>query len=98
MSKLIIEVMPKQELLDPQGKATARALQRAGFAEFTDVRVGKRFELTVDGEITPEVLERAHKVAAEILSNDVIEDVVSVKQVTAPRVSNDGAAGESGAA
>lgn len=78
MATIIVEVMPKAELLDPQGKATSRALERAGFTEFHDVRIGKRFELHVDGEVTEATLERAREVAASILSNDVIEDVVAV--------------------
>ena len=50
-----------------------------GFDQFTDVRQGKRFVLTVDGEVTDEVLEAARKAAETLLSNPVIEDVVSVR-------------------
>lgn len=71
--------MPKVMLLDPQGKAVAQALGRAGLTEFTDARVGKRFELSVDGEVTEEHLEKARQIAAEFLSNGVIEDVISVR-------------------
>ena len=78
MPTIVVDVMPKAELLDPQGKATSGALDRLGHGKFHDVRVGKRFELTVDGEVTDEVLAEARKVADEILSNSVIEDVVSV--------------------
>jgi phosphoribosylformylglycinamidine (FGAM) synthase PurS component len=42
------------------------------------VRIGKRFELTVDGEVTDAVLAKAQKLADEMLSNSVIEDVVKV--------------------
>jgi phosphoribosylformylglycinamidine (FGAM) synthase PurS component len=45
------------------------------------VRIGKRFELTVDGEVTDEVLAEAKRIADEILSNSVIEDVVGVEVV-----------------
>lgn len=83
MAKIIVEVMPKAELLDPQGKATANALRRGGATEFVDVRIGKRFELTVAGEVTPEVLAKAQQLAADVLSNGVIEDVVAVAEVTA---------------
>lgn len=78
MARVIVEVMPKPEILDPQGKAVAGALPRLGFAEFASVRQGKRFELEVEGEITDEVLAAARRAAAEVLSNPVIEDVVSV--------------------
>jgi phosphoribosylformylglycinamidine synthase len=71
--------MPKEVLLDPAGKATARALQRFGDGQITDVRIGKRFELTVDGEITPKLLEHIGEIAMNVLSNEVIEDVVSIR-------------------
>jgi len=76
---VIVEVMPKEVLLDPAGKATARALQRVGGEHITNVRIGKRFELTVDGEVTPEVLEQIGVMANDILSNQVIEDVISIR-------------------
>ena len=71
--------MPKEVLLDPAGKATARALQRFGDGEITDVRIGKRFELTVDGEVTPKLLEHIGEIAKNVLSNEVIEAVVSIR-------------------
>ena len=78
MPVIVVEVMPKAELLDPAGKAVAGALRREG-SPFTDVRIGKRFELTVEGEITDAVLAQAQKLADEMLSNSVIEDVITVK-------------------
>ncbi|MGO1523876.1 MAG: phosphoribosylformylglycinamidine synthase subunit PurS [Nesterenkonia sp.] len=78
MPTIVVEVMPKPEILDPQGKAIANALPHLGLTGFTGVRQGKRFELTVEGEVTEEVLDSARKAAAEMLSNPVIEDVVSV--------------------
>lgn len=78
MATVIVEVMPKPEILDPQGKAVAGALPRLGFTGFASVRQGRRFELEVEGEVTEEVLEQARTAAAEVLSNPVIEDVVSV--------------------
>lgn len=78
MPTIVVEVMPKAELLDPAGKAVAGALRRMNASAFTDVRIGKRFELTVDGEVTDAVLAEAHRLADELLSNSVIEDVVKV--------------------
>ena len=69
--------MPKPELLDPQGKAITRALARNGFA-VADARQGKRFEITVDGPLTDAVKADVERIAADILSNSVIEDVVSI--------------------
>ena len=79
MATVIVDVMPKEVLLDPAGKATARALQRFGDGEITDVRIGKRFELTINGEVTPALLEHIGEIAKDVLSNEVIEDVVSIR-------------------
>jgi phosphoribosylformylglycinamidine synthase PurS subunit len=78
VARVIVEIMPKPEILDPQGKAVAGALPRLGFTQFASVRQGKRFELEVDGEVTEAVLEQARRAAVDVLSNPVIEDVVSV--------------------
>lgn len=78
MPTIVVDVMPKPEILDPQGKAIAGALPRLGFTGFAAVRQGRRFELTVDGEVTEEVLAQARQAAVDLLSNPVIEDVVNV--------------------
>jgi phosphoribosylformylglycinamidine synthase subunit PurS len=78
MGRVVVDVMPKPEILDPQGKAVAAALARLGFTDFRGARQGKRFELEVDGEVTEGVLERAAEAARTLLSNPVIEDVVRV--------------------
>jgi phosphoribosylformylglycinamidine synthase PurS subunit len=75
---IVVEVMPKAELLDPAGKAVAGALARLGTSSFSSVRIGKRFELTVDGEVSEAVLAEAQRLADDMLSNSVIEDVVRV--------------------
>jgi phosphoribosylformylglycinamidine synthase PurS subunit len=74
---IVVEVMPKAELLDPQGKAVAGALARLGHSALHGVRVGKRFEITVD-EVTDEVRASVQRIADEMLSNSVIEDVVGI--------------------
>ena len=76
MPTIVVEVMPKAELLDPQGKAVAGALARLGKTEFSAVRIGKRFELEVAGEVTDEVLGQVHEMAEKLLSNPVIENYV----------------------
>ena len=78
MPTIVVEVMPKAELLDPQGKAVAGALARLGKNEFSAVRIGKRFELTVDGPVDDALLAQVDELAADLFSNSVIEDVVSV--------------------
>jgi phosphoribosylformylglycinamidine synthase len=79
--KIIVEVMPKADLLDPQGKAVNNALHRSGNAQNNDitaVRIGKRIELHFDRQVTDADLENARKVGESFLSNAVIEDVVAV--------------------
>jgi len=74
---IVVEIMPKPELLDPAGKAVAGALARGGHGRFSEVRIGKRFELTVDAA-DGAALAEAQRLADELLSNSVIEDVVRV--------------------
>ncbi|MDN4480373.1 phosphoribosylformylglycinamidine synthase subunit PurS [Demequina muriae] len=81
MPTIVVHVMPKPEILDPQGKAVGAALPRLGFEGFASVRQGKRFELQVDGEVTDEVMAQAREAATTMLSNPVIEDVVAVEVV-----------------
>jgi phosphoribosylformylglycinamidine synthase len=78
---IVVEVMPKAELLDPQGKAVAGALARLGKTRFTSVRIGKRFEVTVDGAVDDALLDEVRALAEEMFSNSVIEDVVSVEVI-----------------
>jgi len=75
---IIVEVMPKAELLDPQGKAVTGALTRLGKSQFTGVRIGKRFELTVDGPVDDALLAEVKTLADDMLANTVIEDVISI--------------------
>lgn len=74
MARVVVDVMPKPEILDPQGKAVQGALPRLGFTGVSDVRQGKRFELELDGEITEERLDQVRQMAQTLLSNPVIED------------------------
>ena len=75
MPRIVVDVMPKPEILDPQGKAVLGALPRLGFSGVEDVRQGKRFELEV-AEITDAVLAEVEKLAETFLANTVIENFV----------------------
>ena len=74
MAKIIVEVMLKPEILDPQGQAVASALPRLGFNFANSVRQGKRFEIELDGEPTNSQLNEINKAAEVLLSNPVIEN------------------------
>jgi phosphoribosylformylglycinamidine synthase len=76
VARVVVDVMLKPEILDPQGQAVAGALPRLGFDAISAVRQGKRFELEVDGELTPERLDEVRRAAETLLSNPVIEDFV----------------------
>ena len=71
MARVVVDVMPKQEILDPQGQAVANALPRLGFEGVGEVRQGKRFELEVDDSVDDAALAR---IAETLLANPVIED------------------------
>ena len=73
MPRIVVDVMPKAEILDPQGKAVHGALPRLGFHAVTDVRQGKRFELEVESA-DEATLAEIHELAGTLLSNPVIED------------------------
>ncbi|HEY0498899.1 MAG TPA: phosphoribosylformylglycinamidine synthase subunit PurS [Kutzneria sp.] len=73
MARVVVDVMPKPEILDPQGQAVANALPRLGFAGIGSVRQGKHFELDVDDSVDDATLA---KIAETFLANPVVEDWV----------------------
>jgi phosphoribosylformylglycinamidine synthase len=71
---VIVDVMLKPEIHDPQGEAVLSASHRLGFGNVTGVRQGKRFELDIEGPAEGAVLARAEELARELLANPVIEE------------------------
>lgn len=74
MPRVIVDVMLKSEILDPQGRAVSGALSRLGIDGVSDVRQGKRFEITLDGDVEADRRAELERIAEELLSNPVIED------------------------
>lgn len=74
MARVVVDVMLKPEILDPQGQAVNRALPRLGFDGVVDVRQGKRFEVELDGEADEAALARVRDMAEKLLANTVIEE------------------------
>lgn len=72
MARVVVDVMPKPEILDPQGKAITGSLIRMGFGGLS-VRQGKRFEIEVEGGVTDERLAEIKQAAEKLLANTVIE-------------------------
>ena len=74
MTRLVVNVTLKPEILDPQGQAVANALPSLGFTGVRSVRVGKHFEIELDGELSDAQLGEVHAMAEKLLANPVIED------------------------
>lgn len=73
MPRVVVDVMPKPEILDAQGKAVLGALGRLGYPEVQEVRQGKRFELVLEGPVDDAVRARVEELAGTLLANPVIE-------------------------
>lgn len=74
MARVVVDVMLKPEILDPQGKAVHGAFDRLGFDGVASVRQGKRFEIELTGDATPEAVAEIERAAETLLANPVIED------------------------
>jgi phosphoribosylformylglycinamidine synthase subunit PurS len=74
VARVVVDVMLKPEIHDPQGEAVLSASRRLGFGDVASVRQGKRFELEVDGPVDDAALARIGELARELLANPVIEE------------------------
>lgn len=74
MARMIVEVMLKPEIHDPQGEAIASACRRLGFGHVLGVRQGKRFEVELDGPADEVAVTAVAQLARDLLSNPVIEE------------------------
>jgi phosphoribosylformylglycinamidine synthase len=76
VARVVVDVMLKPEILDPQGKAVEGALGRLGLIGVAGVRQGKTFTLELEGDLDETRLAQIHELAGTLLSNPVIEDYV----------------------
>jgi phosphoribosylformylglycinamidine synthase subunit PurS len=74
VARVVVDVMLKPEILDPQGQAVLSALPRLGFEGVRSVRQGKRFEVEIDGPADETALAQVRAMAEKLLANPVIED------------------------
>ena len=74
VARVVVDVMLKPEILDPQGQTIARKLPQLGFEGVVAVRQGKRFEVELEGEADEAALERVREIAGTLLANPVIEN------------------------
>jgi len=76
VARVVVDVMLKPEILDPQGQAIVGALGRLGHTGIASVRQGKHFEIELEGEPDAAALAQLTELASTLLSNPVIEDFV----------------------
>ena len=70
-----VYVSLKKSVLVPQGKTIQSALKKMGYKGLEDVRQGKYFELTLDGDLTRiEAETEIARIARDVLTNPVIEE------------------------
>jgi phosphoribosylformylglycinamidine synthase len=74
VARVIVDVMLKPEILDPQGRAVQGALGRLGLTGVSEVRQGKQFVIDLEGELDSDRAALMEQLAAELLSNPVIEN------------------------
>lgn len=74
MARVIVDVMLKREIHDPQGEAVLGASRRLGFDGVAGVRQGKRFEVELDGPADGPALAAVEELARDLLANPVIEE------------------------
>jgi phosphoribosylformylglycinamidine synthase subunit PurS len=73
VARMIVEVMLKPEIHDPQGEAIASACHRLGFGRALGVRQGKRFGVELEGPADEANVTAVTNLARDLLSNPVIE-------------------------
>ena len=71
--KVKVIVMPKATVLDPQGAAVREAMHHLGFPAARDVRIGRYFEIDVEGDAAAQE-PKLRELCRDLLSNPVIED------------------------
>jgi phosphoribosylformylglycinamidine synthase len=71
--RFAVNVTPKPGILDPQGRAVEGSLGHLGIDGVSDVRVGRRVELTVEAADERAAGAVVEQLAAELLSNPLIE-------------------------
>ena len=66
-------IMPKEEVLDPQGQAVRQSLHALGYGEVADVRLGKYLEVRLSGTDAAAARSRLDEMCQRLLANQIIE-------------------------
>ncbi|MEE2667703.1 MAG: phosphoribosylformylglycinamidine synthase subunit PurS, partial [Pseudomonadota bacterium] len=72
--KIYVKIMPKEGVLDPQGKAIENSLKQLGFTNVQEARQGKIVELNLDIKNEEDALALTREMSERLLTNMVIED------------------------
>lgn len=70
---VFVQVMPKEGILDPQGKAVRNALRQMEYDAVQDVEVGKLLKLEIDSDNHELAKKQAHEMAEKLLVNPNVE-------------------------
>ncbi|RVT98109.1 phosphoribosylformylglycinamidine synthase subunit PurS [Mucilaginibacter limnophilus] len=68
-----IDVMPKKEILDPQGKAVTGSMKNLGLAEIQNVRIGKHITLELEAESEEAAHNKVDEACKNLLANLIME-------------------------
>jgi phosphoribosylformylglycinamidine synthase len=84
--RFAVDVMPREGILDPQGRAVEAALPQLGASSVHGVRVGRRVELIVDAETGGDARATVERLAADFLANPLIErwQIEEIKDIDVP--------------
>jgi len=68
-----IDVMPKKEILDPQGKAVTGSMKNLGLAEIQNIRIGKHISLEIDADTADIAHTKVDQACKNLLANLIME-------------------------
>ncbi|WP_184541662.1 phosphoribosylformylglycinamidine synthase subunit PurS [Mucilaginibacter sp. FT3.2] len=68
-----IDVMPKKEILDPQGKAVTGSMKNLGLAEIQNVRIGKHITLELEADSAETAHTKVDEACKNLLANLIME-------------------------
>jgi phosphoribosylformylglycinamidine synthase PurS subunit len=68
-----IDVMPKKEILDPQGKAVTGSMKNLGLAEIQNIRIGKHITLQIEAESAEVAEQKVDQACKKLLANLIME-------------------------
>ncbi len=68
-----IDVMPKKEILDPQGKAVSGSMKNLGLSEITNIRIGKHISLAIEADSEDDATQKVEQACKKLLANLIME-------------------------